>query len=409
MAKLRKLDLARGIALACLVLLVIMPNAAALGVTPGRTTFEFEPGAEKTFSFSVVNSENKDYDISIVVRGDLNQSISLSQTAFAMSASEGEKKLDVRLIMPANLSPGAHKTDIVVVQTPKEIADSRTQLGASVNVATEVSVLVPYPGKYIEVGLNVVGPDENDKVLFVLPVVNRGKMDIDSVSAVLKIYDSKDNLVATLDTNEETLLSSQRVELTGTLDKKVPFGNYRLLAIVSYDDESINLDRTFSIGAPLLELNQIVVSDFKLGGIAKFDMLVENTWNNEMKGAYSKMTIYDLDGSVLSEFTSLPQDIPALSQATLASYWDSTGAGEATYDSLVTLNFEQMTNEKKFELEVDQYGISIIGVGYVISRGEAISSGNGLIIVLLTSVVVLVLINLAWFLLIRKHLKGRRK
>lgn len=409
MVKIIGSDFAIMLAAACFVIILLTPNAAALGVTPGRTTFNFEPGAEKTFSFSIINSENKDYNLEIVVKGELNQSIVLSENSFSMSADESERTINAKIVMPAEMSPGTNTNDILVVEVPKERDKWQTQLGASVTIATEVNVIVPYPGKYIDVGLNVVGPAEDGTILFVLPVVNLGKMDIRSLSASLEIYDSRNKLVASLDTNEMSLPSSQRVELTGVLEDELPFGNYRLVADVRYDDESMRLDKMFHLGLPLLELKQIGVSDFRLGGLARFDMVVENKWNEEMKGAYSMMRIYGLDGKVLAEFTSAPQDIPPMSEATLVSYWDSVGAKKATYDSTVVLNYENLSNEKKFKLEVDEYKISVVGVSYVISRGTPISNDNGLMMVLLVAVVVLVLINTAWFLLLRrKLLRGRR-
>ena len=52
--------------------------------------------------------------------------------------------------------------------------------------------------------------------------------------------------------------------------------------------------------------------------------------------------------------------------------------------------------------------ISVVGVGYVISA-EKTSGGSSLTVILVVGIVVLVLINLVWFLILRKRLKPSSK
>ncbi len=387
--------------------ILLVSNVMALGITPGRTTYMFEPGVEKTFSFSVVNSEHKDMELSILIKGDLSESIFLSESRITMSAEEGDKRVDVTLKIPAELAPGIHTADIIVTQSASGSDSGGTFLGASLGVVTQVYVIVPYPGKYIIASANVVGPDEDGNLIFVFPVISRGDDFIEQVSASVDIFDSKNRLIATIRTDEQSISPSERIELVGRLSQNLPLGNYELSAVIYYDGESINLRRMFSIGEPLVELKEIKVENFRLGGIAKFEMTVENKWSEELRGAYSKMKIYNSYGGILTEFQSAPIDIPALSTVVLTSYWDSAGAQKMTYDAVLSLIYEDKTNEKRFKLEVEDNKINIIGVSYVISKGESAKTSSSIILMLIIAIVVLALINLAWFLLIRKRLIRR--
>ena len=49
----------------------------ALGITPGRTTLNYEPGLEANVAFSVLNNEHKNMQVLFMVQGELNDSITL--------------------------------------------------------------------------------------------------------------------------------------------------------------------------------------------------------------------------------------------------------------------------------------------------------------------------------------------
>jgi hypothetical protein len=385
----------------------LVSNVMALGITPGRTTLNYEPGVEKEFNISVVNSERSDIDLVVLVQGDMNNSVHLSESAFKMRSVDEEKKISVRFDMPQELAPGNHKTEVIVVQAPKGPANSNeenTFFGATLGVVSEIVVLVPYPGKYLDIGVSVVGPNDDGEIKFVLPVINRGLENIGLARAVIEIFDSKNNKLATVDTNQLPVLSSEREELIAKWDaSNASFGNYNMIANIYYDNESTNLERYFTIGEPLLELKEIKVNEFKLGGIAKFEMTVQNKWNENIS-TYSEMLVYNENGGVIADFKSSEVNVPALGKQTLVAYWDTAGIGKNTYDSSVALIYNQKSTEKKFKLEVGDNNINIVGVGYVISKTSALAEGNAFIVVLVVVIVVLIIINALWFLYFRKKL-----
>ena len=56
-----------------ILLVLTLQNIFALGVTPGRTTINYPDDLDRTFSFSVLNSENKDMQLFFGTSGDLSQ------------------------------------------------------------------------------------------------------------------------------------------------------------------------------------------------------------------------------------------------------------------------------------------------------------------------------------------------
>lgn len=391
------------------IFVLLISSVLALGITPGRTTYIYEPGARKQFSFSILNTGSEDLNLKVVSSGELNASISVSESSFSMAANEKERKVDVDFVMPFGLSPGTHAGEIVVTQASASYYAGSTFLGASAGVATQIYVIVPYPGKYVVASANVVGPDDEGNLLVVIPVINRGEEDIASVKAVVDVYDASGKRVAGFASEEQSLAHLERKELTGILNNNLPVGNYKLSIVIYYDGESMNFERGFSVGEPLIQLKEMKVGDFKLGGIAKFETVVENKWNEEIKGVYSKMRIYDLEGGVLAEFQSAPQDVSASGEAVLVSYWDSTGAEKAVYDAVLSLNYKDKYSEKKFKLDVGENALRVIGVSYVISKGTQASSRDAIVTMLITAIIMLLLINIVWFVMIRKKLFGRER
>ena len=116
------------IILAILLIVLTLQNVSSIGITPGRTTINFEPGLHREVSFSIIKSFTYTVDL------------------------------------PQKLSePGLHEIEIVALEMPKDIKEKGALVGATVAVATQLHVYVPYPNKYLEAELNVVESGEDGK------------------------------------------------------------------------------------------------------------------------------------------------------------------------------------------------------------------------------------------------------
>ena len=117
-------------------ILLLLGEAAALGITPGRTTINFEPGLKKEISFSVINSEHKDMAVLLTVRGELNQSVALSELYTEFSSREETKTLTYDISLPERFEkPGLHEAEIVALELPKDFRTKGTFVGATLAAA----------------------------------------------------------------------------------------------------------------------------------------------------------------------------------------------------------------------------------------------------------------------------------
>lgn len=388
------------------LLLLLFPLVSGFGVTPAQKIFEYAPGSQGTHSFEIINSEKKHVDLVLLPQGELGETVALSQYYVTLTPDIDSVRIDYTVNIPSSLSPGPHYADILVVEVPSQSSNSGpAYIGAVVGINTKVLVDVPYPGKYAESSLSISTSKEG-KVVFVMPVVSKGKLDIARAKAIVDIYTPLNEKVATINTQEIQVLSGERKELAVEFDaSSIHPGRYRAVATVLYDEATLNLEKEFSVGADSLNLKSVDVNDFSLGEIAKFEFLLENGLNTELSDVYINMQVFNNDGQIMAEFKSANYNIDSFSSKLMVSFWDTEGVSVGNYNAKAFINFGQSSIQKDLTLDVSNNDITVIGVGYVIKSSS--SGGGSLITVLTIAIVVLVLLNLTWFLVLRKKVKRK--
>jgi hypothetical protein len=386
-----------------LIGIFMISSVCALGVTPARTTLDFEPGASKSIGFQILNSGNEDMKVVFSAQGELAKYISLDVSEASISAGEGSKSFSYTLNLPSELSPGLHTGEVFAMQLPTGSTSEGSQILATLAVRTQVHLYVPYPGKYANAKMYVYGANIGEEVKFVIPVVSAGEFDLTSVRANVDVYNKLNEKVDSFNTDSISVSSGARKELAYSWRADVPIGDYVAKASLIYDDGTLELEEVFSVGSEELELQEISVNDFSLGEIAKLEMLVENKWSEPIGGAHVETKIMNDRGGVVSSFKSASYDVGALSKQVFVSYWDTAGVKVGTYETEVSINYADKSSKKGLQFDVEENSLTVIGLGYVISADGGES--NTLMIVLIIVIILLVLINLLWFFLFRKRFK----
>ena len=302
-----------------LLLIIIIQNVFAIGITPGRTTINFEPNLQKQGYFSIINSENKEMSVVFMVRGNFSEYVTLSETYAEFSKEESTKSFTYTINLPSKIdTPGRHEIEIVALETPKEIKEKGSFVGATVAVITKVDIYVPYPDKYVEMEINVV--ESNGKEIFLVQTINRGELNIVNLNAIIDVYNGFGEKIVTLETDTQSLASLERKELTAEWNADVNPGRYEAIVTVKYDNEVVNLKKDFNIGEMFLDILEINIPDFELGSIAKFNALVENKWSSNLKEVYLNIVVYNANGKVMADFKSPTYDINSLSKSEMVAY-----------------------------------------------------------------------------------------
>ncbi len=389
-----------------LILVLTLQNVSSIGITPGRTTINFESGLQKDVSFSIINSEHKDMSVVFAVRGDLADYVTLTQTYSEFTKDDDSKQFTYTVNLPQKIEkPGLYTLEIAAMEAPKDIKEKGTFVGATVSVVTQLYIYVPYPDKYLDAEINTV--ESGGKTVFLIPVTNRGELDIVSASAIIDIYDGTETKIATIDTDTQGVKSLERKELKATWDANVNPGRYKAIVTVRYDEKVTTVLKEFNVGEMYLDVLQVNINDFNLGEIAKFDALVENKWSSDLKDAYLNIIVYNVEGEVMADFKSPTYNINGLSKSDMIAYWDTAGVHTGTYDGKLILKYGEKSTEKNIQLKITDNSIEVVGL-----TGHVVVSGGGGFLnttnILIGIIIIIVLMNIVWFFVIKRILKKRK-
>lgn len=358
--------LGTGIILIVLALLLI-GQVTALGISPGRKTFNFEPNLRTDATLSLYNTDGQDMQVVIFARGDLKEFIHLSDNTMEFKASEGKKSFSYELFLPQRMDkPGVYSSEILVRQLPKGGTQGETIIDSLVGVISEVNVRVPYPGKYAEATMDVVY--EDGKVAFYLLVSNFGEVDIQNAKASIHIFDADNNLVTIVGTEEKEIKKGDKEELITTWDTDVELGTFTALAFVEYDKSIVNIEKEFQVGEFFAKLLDISTDNFELGKVAKIQVLVENLLEQDLEGFSARLQIKDENGLDTADITSSPITLSGKEKKEINLYWDTEGLTPGTFSGQLILKQKDKTKEHgvRFIASKNSLDAEVLGVtGFV--------------------------------------------
>jgi len=211
----------------CLIFLfILLPliSAGSIGISPSKVQLFFEPNLEKTFTFKAFSSDPNQY-ISIELRGDLTEYVTISKTRFLKGG-----QFDVHVELPASIDiPGNHRILIAAVPAINESLQ-KSVLGGKAVVQTPIDIFVPYPGKYVEAEFEIDDVSEGENALYKLNLHSLGT-DFVAVSAWIELFKENDDkpLMTHSIVSSEKISSKESHEVIGLLNSsELEPGSYLL-------------------------------------------------------------------------------------------------------------------------------------------------------------------------------------
>jgi hypothetical protein len=385
-----------------LALSMCSQGAQGIGVTPGRKTIDFEPNFEGEFSFAVLNSDHKDMKALLYVEeGEFSDIVTLYNALVDFSAGEDSKTFRYRVTLPEQMEkPGNHDVKIVIRELPKDVENPGTFVGATTAVIHQVRIKVPYTGKYAEIGLEIADAQPGETVNFFVKTYNIGTQEIARAKATIEIRGPTNEVIDTVETEEKAIASNGRSDLTAHWQADVNPGIYHAVAVLDYDGKVARDEKNFYVGNLFIDVKDITVKGFRLGGVAKFNIMVESKWNERIEGVYGEMIITDLEGDVIANVKSASVDVEAFQEQVLLAYWDTEGVEKGVYDASLVLHYAGKTTERKLKtyIELESLTTEIIGV-----TARAVRREEGGPDILTPLVIVLIMVNVGWFFYFRKR------
>lgn len=386
-----------------LFVVFLISSVAAIGVAPANTAFNYDGvNLNKEVIITVINTGNTESNIVLAAQGELGDFVSFSEKSFTFSPGQKEKSVSYSVNLPSGLAPGIHSAEIIILELPAQGSISQTYVGAAVAVLSELQVFVPYPGRFAE-GRLIVDRLEEGSLNFVIPVILRGEFELQNVGGSVEIFNLNGQKVETLQTNSVNIKPGERQDVFVNWAPTVGNGNYNAIATISYGgDKPIVAEQSFSVGEDKLVLTNIQVSNFNLGDVAKMEMLVESQWSEEIKGVNIEMVIYGPSGQVVENVKTPSYNIKSGEKITMVGYWDTGGAQKGDYNAELFIKSANSVSEtnKNLVFQLSEKSFKVVGFGYTISAGGDTSRA---VYYLTGAIVILILINLSWFIFLRKR------
>lgn len=359
------------IAAALIALLACLQTASAIGIAPSKAAFPFQPGGTISYDIDIVNNAAEDLEVILYAKGEFSDAMTIEPQMIRMSGSESSRKVHVKLALPEYVQvAGPHTAEIFAVGTTPSDIGERTVVKADVAVISKLVIEVPYPEKYAEAALHVLDTEEGRPTQFSIAVFNKGKQDIDEAYAEVQVYTSDLELVDVVQTQKSAVGAGKDTKLTATSSKLYTKGHYIAKAITHYDGRGVQLQNEFDVGEVSIDIRSLVVDSFTLGGVAKFDILLYNNWDSDLKNVYAEMQITGQDNKVYTDFKTVATDVQPKQVGRLEGYWYTEGVMPGIYTAKITLHYANRVSQKMFELEVQPNAIIARPMG----KGQAISA-----------------------------------
>jgi hypothetical protein len=302
-------------------LVLILPNAYAIGITPSKITMGFQPNSIHTFKFTALYAPR----IDLYTRGDLAEYAEIIDP----NPNGGPREFQVVLKLPGELEPGRRTLLVGVIEHAPEGAT----IGGRAAYQAPIYVEVPYPGVFIKSNLLAPNVNVGEPVDFVVKLENKGYDIVQSLNIKIDVSDALGNHLETIThpTTQIGGVSERQYDLQWKA-LGMPAGAYVAKATIDYDGEIIELERNFNIGTQVIDIINFTKTA-QAGKINPFEVLITSGWNSPFDNVYGQIDIND------KKFKTPGISLGPWRNGTLLGYWDATSIEAGTYDVEVVVHY----------------------------------------------------------------------
>ncbi len=370
--------------LCALMMLVSCGVVHALGIAPSLKIIDYDT-LEHTIDITVVNTEASDLTLKIAAGGDLSPYITIDNDVIHLSSTDSEKTFQYKITLPKDMDPGT-KTGIITATEINSGSENGTNVNAALSVAHKLLVTVPSTGLHATAFLSNSESETGSPMTISLSINNIGTETIKDTYGTVKI--SSDSFTYENTTGHINNIApgdSGKIDYTWT--PEVNPGDYTITATVYYDNKSISLSKSVSIGSYNIDITNASVKDFYIGTVAKLDINVSNNWNNPI-ATNTEVQILDGNGTIIKQASV---DGAAIDSAggIVSTYIDTTGVNAGDYTLKITMKYGSKSLEKTYPMKISTNKIEI---GAISAEGEQTSHSYSYLYIVGAVILIIIII-----------------
>jgi len=219
------------------MLAVLAVPAAAIAISPGRLTVDWQPGLQQQVDVVIFNNGAETSTFELKVDGEVGNWLTIPISEITLAAGEN-RHITATLKLPDTLKPGTHKGGIVAV----EKVPSAGAVGAKLGVESQVWITVPYPPQWMDVEL--VFGDQTGLLLYLSNPAS------ETVRAAVKIEVKREGqTIWSADEGTIVLAAGESRKLDTALSWDP--GNYTATALANWSSGSNDGRIEFSLSEPV--------------------------------------------------------------------------------------------------------------------------------------------------------------
>ncbi len=332
----------------------------ALGLTPGKTVFDFKANSIAEGTITLFNTDNTDLLLDIYPEGELAPYISLSEQQISIAKGES-KTITYTLHFPETFDrAGVFTTPIIIkphLSSKKDGKPGDVQLHALNGVASGVEVRVPYSGKTLEASIIIPPTESFAPVSFIAHIQNVGDNNIRSVNMRVALYDTEGQFLTTVSSEQQPLKTNARGTFVATWDPHVAYGEYHAVITLTYDGREQELTTDFIVGKPLLEMTDVSIDHFVFGSEATIVLTLQQTGEKPLT-ATGSLQLTDEQEKSIASFDEQSLLLDSNTPGELRYVWSLNEIPIGRYTGTVTLQAQEFTLHRTFHILLTEDGIS---------------------------------------------------
>jgi hypothetical protein len=374
----------------------MIPSAFSIFLSSKTINYnvDFEPNLHKEFSYTMSADIEGDYEI--LVKGDLNESVTVTPNEFNNLKIRENKQFKVILQLPEKIeTPGLHIITLTVKQkqdTSGKVLEGKS-MAATAEAAALVRVKVLYEGKYLMADLNAPDVSVNETADLNVGLQNWGTQDINYAKATIDIYNNNNKTISTIETNEASVSSRGSSSLNGKFNTTgLAQGIYNAVAKVKWDEGELIAKDDFRIGSLNLKLKTYNYT-FEKDSIMPFTIGLESGWNKKITGLYFALHV---NGQIIQSFTT---ELAPFESKNLTAYIDTHNFAVRDYTGDLIVFFENQKLKDSVAIQI----IEPAKKEEPASVGFSFNSNIIITLLLITMILALILMNVFLYLHLRKR------
>ena len=258
-----------------ILFLLCLPLSHALGISPGKRQFDFQPGGNFTVPVTIHNNEKNSFEAQIEVKGELAPYIILSDDSLRFDSDDGKKTFRYTLYLPKKMDAGSMQAQVQVA----EVFNSSDGIQPTFMLAS--MVILEIPGRYLTSSMSFSGGN------ITVSVDNQGSEDVTDIDASLDIMVPDGRMVDSISQDPFFLDVKEKKVLEYPLS--LDDGFYNFTSVISYD-EVISEERQYLVGDDIFDLVSISIMEYNPELIA-LDLTLTNDANKPIEGFYAGLDI----------------------------------------------------------------------------------------------------------------------